>query len=120
MILLSSYETIIPVATDNAQGSQEIFKKNFCDDKDPHHTARMNRLLHRYALRRTHQDKLFGAPILKLPLALEKTIFLQQTKFERIVYEKVLDLYDKKFAAAENKTGLVLKYVSRPRNTLIC
>jgi hypothetical protein len=54
-------------------------------------------------LRRTHEDQLFGAPILKLPHAAQNTLDINLARFEGVVYNLILDKYEKIFLAAPGK-----------------
>lgn len=52
-------------------GSLRVFKENFCGN-DPVKVQRLHTFLSRFMIRRTHLDRLFGAPLLQLPRTTER------------------------------------------------
>jgi SNF2 family DNA or RNA helicase len=91
-------------------GTLKIFKKNFCGERDPHHPLRMSEMLRNVILRRTHRDRLFGAPVLKLPANSITTLSLELSQFERMVMEAIIDWYEVRF----KDSGPDGETVSRP------
>jgi SNF2 family DNA or RNA helicase len=70
-------------------GSFKIFKNNYCDSKDAENTERLLVRLSQFMIRRTHADKMFGAPILKLPQADQTTYWCEFNSVERAIYDIV-------------------------------
>ncbi|PSN62122.1 hypothetical protein BS50DRAFT_561205 [Corynespora cassiicola Philippines] len=70
-------------------GSFRIFKNNYCDAGNPENSERLLVRLAQFMIRRTHEDKMFGAPILKLPKAQQATNYCDFNSVERIIYEVV-------------------------------
>ncbi|KAK8160923.1 SNF2 family N-terminal domain-containing protein, partial [Phyllosticta citrichinensis] len=70
-------------------GSFRIFKANYYGNNEAEKLQRLELILQSFMLRRTHKDKLFGVPILKLPKAGEYTHVCKFNDTERAVYEIV-------------------------------
>jgi SNF2 family DNA or RNA helicase len=70
-------------------GSYKIFMNNFCTDDEHVNVNRLQWLLSQFMIRRTHIDRLFGAPLLKLPKAVEKLHYCHFNDLERTVYDIV-------------------------------
>lgn len=70
-------------------GSYKIFKANFCDANEPDSLERLNAFLRKLMVRRTHQDKMFGAKLLDIPKPHQKTVRLEFSPIERQIYEIV-------------------------------
>lgn len=70
-------------------GSMKIFKANFCDPNEPDSLERLNAFLRKLMVRRTHQDKMFGAKLLDIPKPHQKTVNLEFSPIERQIYEIV-------------------------------
>jgi SNF2 family DNA or RNA helicase len=70
-------------------GSFKIFKHNYCDSDNAENTDRLLVRLSQFMIRRTHADKMFGAPILKLPQANQSTYWCNFNPVERCIYEIV-------------------------------
>lgn len=70
-------------------GSYKIFKHNYCDSKNIENTERLLSRLAQFMIRRTHGDRLFHAPILKLPQAAQGTFWCEFNPIERVIYEIV-------------------------------
>ncbi|KAF2083196.1 hypothetical protein K490DRAFT_52277 [Saccharata proteae CBS 121410] len=70
-------------------GTFNIFKENYHGDNDPDKVQRLQVMLSKFMIRRTHQDTMFGAAIIKLPKAEEKIFWVDFNEFERAVYEIV-------------------------------
>lgn len=69
-------------------GSFKIFKHNYCSS-DPETNHRLLVRLVSFMIRRTHEDKIFGAPILKLPQADQGTHWCEFNPVERCIYNVV-------------------------------
>ncbi|KAF1919601.1 SNF2 family N-terminal domain-containing protein [Ampelomyces quisqualis] len=80
-------------------GSFKIFKSNYCDTGNAENTERLMVRLSQFMIRRTHADKMFGAPILKLPQADQSTYWCEFNSVERCIYEIV----EKRFVDRMNK-----------------
>jgi hypothetical protein len=70
-------------------GSFKIFKHNYCDTKDAENTERLLVRLSQFMIRRTHADRMFNAPILKLPQADQATFWCDFNPVERCIYDIV-------------------------------
>ena len=70
-------------------GSFKVFKTNYYGKNDARKLERLQQLLSTFMIRRTHADKLFGAPLLKLPKNYEKIHWCFFNELERNVYEIV-------------------------------
>ncbi|KAK8214967.1 SNF2 family N-terminal domain-containing protein [Phyllosticta paracitricarpa] len=70
-------------------GSFKVFRANYYGDDDPEKLRRLEVMLQKFTIRRTHKDKMFGQPILKLPKAGEYTHECKFNDIERAVYEIV-------------------------------
>jgi SNF2 family DNA or RNA helicase len=70
-------------------GSFKIFKHNYCDGDDAENKDRLLVRLSQFMIRRTHADKMFGAPILKLPQANQSTYWCHFNPVERCIYDIV-------------------------------
>ncbi|KAF2419695.1 hypothetical protein EJ08DRAFT_683563 [Tothia fuscella] len=79
-------------------GSLKTFKQNFCSDTDPDHPRRLSEMLRNIMLRRTHQSRILGAPILKLPSNKSETVYLEMTPLERRVVTEIVDYYKMQFS----------------------
>jgi hypothetical protein len=76
-------------------GSFKIFKHNYCDTKDAENTERLLVRLSQFMIRRTHADRMFNAPILKLPQADQATFWCEFNPVERIIYDIVHERFTK-------------------------
>nr|KMM65811.1 hypothetical protein CPAG_02154 [Coccidioides posadasii RMSCC 3488] len=70
-------------------GNFERFCKNYCPNGQVNH-ARLSNLLRGYMLRRTHEQTLFGLPVLKLPDIDESTITVQFSRVEKFLYREII------------------------------
>lgn len=68
-------------------GNFDEFKIHFCDFENPDSLSRLHVFLKQGMIRRTHKDKLFGAPIVKLPENHQRTDEIQFNIVERAIYE---------------------------------
>ena len=66
------------------------FKSNLCN---PKHPEKMLQQLSKFMIRRTHEDKMFGAPILKLPEAGQTTFWCEFNSVERCIYDIVYERF---------------------------
>jgi SNF2 family DNA or RNA helicase len=76
-------------------GSFKIFKHNYCDTKDTENTERLLVRLSQFMIRRTHADRMFNAPILKLPQADQGTYWCDFNSVERCIYDIVQQRFAK-------------------------
>lgn len=74
-------------------GTFEIFRENFCDPEHPDSTGRLHTFLSQIMLRRTHKDRLFGAPIVPMPENTQITHLIEFNVVERAIYEAVKHRY---------------------------
>ena len=68
-------------------GSFAVFKENFCDPESGVGNERLHSFLRQFLIRRTHRDRLFGAPLITLPRNNQRTILLEFNDVERTIYE---------------------------------
>lgn len=67
-------------------GSFKIFKRNYCGNGDGENAERLLVRLSQFMIRRTHADRMFDAPILKLPQANQSTYWCEFNSVERCIY----------------------------------
>ena len=67
-------------------GSFKIFKNNYCGNGDGENAERLLVRLSQFMIRRTHADRMFDAPILKLPQANQSTYWCEFNSVERCIY----------------------------------
>ncbi|KAJ4379678.1 hypothetical protein N0V86_004860 [Didymella sp. IMI 355093] len=67
-------------------GSFKIFKHNYCGNGDGENAERLLVRLSQFMIRRTHADRMFNAPILKLPQANQSTYWCDFNSVERCIY----------------------------------
>jgi hypothetical protein len=67
-------------------GSFKIFKNNYCGKGDGENAERLLVRLSQFMIRRTHADRMFNAPILKLPQASQATYWCDFNNVERCIY----------------------------------
>jgi SNF2 family DNA or RNA helicase len=91
-------------------GSFKIFKQNYCDTKDAQNTERLLVRLSTFMLRRTHADRLFNAPILKLPRADQGTYWCDFNPVERCIYDIVHQRFAKRINMWQSKGELDKSY----------
>ena len=70
-------------------GNIDIFKHNFWDKGSNIAKERLDEYLRMFMLRRTHLQKIFGVPILKLPPSRQHTTIVDFSPLERAIYEIV-------------------------------
>ncbi|KAH6613977.1 SNF2 family N-terminal domain-containing protein [Boeremia exigua] len=70
-------------------GSFKIFKNNYCGGGDGENAERLLVRLSQFMIRRTHADRMFNAPILKLPQANQMTHWCEFNSVERSIYNIV-------------------------------
>jgi SNF2 family DNA or RNA helicase len=87
-------------------GDFEDFEENYCNiAAGPAGVDRLHIRLSQFMLRRTHSDKMFGAPILKLPRADQSTYWCDFNPVERIVYDIVWKRFLERMAEMLANTG---------------
>ncbi|KZM25989.1 uncharacterized protein EKO05_0009128 [Ascochyta rabiei] len=67
-------------------GSFKIFKHNYCGSGNGENAERLLVRLSQFMIRRTHADRMFNAPILKLPQANQSTYWCKFNSVERSIY----------------------------------
>lgn len=67
-------------------GSFKIFKHNYCGAVGGENAERLLVRLSQFMIRRTHADRMFNAPILKLPQANQSTHWCDFNSVERSIY----------------------------------
>jgi len=70
-------------------GSMAIFRNNFCLKDSDVCNKRLHSMLEGMMIRRTHQDTVLGAPLVKLPKNTQHTVQLKFNAVETEVYELV-------------------------------
>ena len=70
-------------------GSMSIFRQNFCLKDSDVCNKRLHSFLEGLMIRRTHQDTLLGAPLMKLPKNTQVNIELKMNQVEKRIYEKI-------------------------------
>lgn len=63
-----------------------VFRQNFCLKDSDVCNKRLHSMLEGLMIRRTHQNKLFGAPLVQLPKNTQQTVTLSFNKVEMAVY----------------------------------
>tara|TARA_R110002003_G_scaffold96_15_gene7530 strand:+ start:4452 stop:6155 length:1704 start_codon:yes stop_codon:yes gene_type:complete len=91
-------------------GSFKIFKNNYCDTNDAENTERLLVRLSQFMIRRTHADRMFNAPILKLPQAAQGTFLCKFNSVERCVYDIVRQRFAKNINMWQKKGELEKSY----------
>jgi SNF2 family DNA or RNA helicase len=79
--------------------SFKIFKENYCGNGTGENAERLLARLSQFMIRRTHADRMFNAPILKLPQAIQITHWCEFNPVERSVY----NIVHERFALNINK-----------------
>ena len=82
-------------------GNYKTFKKNFCDKKRPVTMERLHEVLRMFMIRRTHAEKIFDRPVLKLPATSQRTTEVKFNDIERAIY----DIVRKRFIKRINGSG---------------
>ena len=67
----------------------KIFKENYCGSGSGENSQRLLARLAQFMIRRTHADRMFNAPILKLPHAIQITHWCEFNPVERSIYNIV-------------------------------
>jgi SNF2 family DNA or RNA helicase len=91
-------------------GSFKIFKHNYCDTGDVENTERLLVRLSQFMIRRTHADRMFNAPILKLPQADQSTFKCDFNPVERCIYDIVRQRFAKNINMWQKKGDLEKSY----------
>ena len=71
----------------NHPGNFEVFQENFCNSDNEDSMPRLHTFLKQFMLRRTHKNKLFGAPIVHMPQNTQVTLTIEFNSVEREIYE---------------------------------
>lgn len=74
-------------------GSFDSFRLNFCKKGSHLAIRRLQSLLGRYMLRRTHEDQLLGAPILTLPNIRSTTVTVKFSHIEKAIYSIIRERF---------------------------
>lgn len=77
----------------------KIFKENYCGSGKGENAERLLARLSQFMIRRTHADRMFNAPILKLPQAIQITHWCEFNPVERSIY----NIVEKRFSLNINK-----------------
>ena len=91
-------------------GTYEVFKENFCDPESGVGNERLHSYLRQFLIRRTHADRLFGAPLINLPKNNQSTIVLEFNEVERGIYEIVRHRFIKKINEFKERRVLKKSY----------
>lgn len=91
-------------------GSFKIFKHNYCGTKDGENAERLLVRLSQFMIRRTHADRMFNAPILKLPQANQVTYWCDFNSVERSIYNIVHQRFAKNINMWAKKGTLERSY----------
>jgi SNF2 family DNA or RNA helicase len=77
-------------------GNIQTFRKNYCEFDNQDHKERLNVSLAPSILRRTCDDKMYGAPIMKLPKSTPTKIRCEPIDFESSIHDAIVLHYEKK------------------------
>jgi hypothetical protein len=91
-------------------GSFKIFKNNYCGNGDVDNSERLLVRLSQFMIRRTHADRMFNAPILKLPQANQSTHWCEFNSVERCIYIIVHQRFAKNINMLAEKGTLERSY----------
>ncbi|KAF9694487.1 hypothetical protein EKO04_007498 [Ascochyta lentis] len=91
-------------------GSFRIFKHNYCGNGVGENAERLLVRLSQFMIRRTHADRMFNAPILKLPQASQSTYWCHFNSVERSIYMIVHQRFAKKINMLAQKGTLERSY----------
>jgi SNF2 family DNA or RNA helicase len=97
-------------------GNFQVFKENFCSSNNKDSTTRLHSFLKQFMIRRTHKDKLFGAPIVPMPPTTQVTHVIEFNVVERAIYEAVKLNYIEKINTTSRAGTLEKNY----QNVLVC
>lgn len=97
-------------------GDVEVFRENFCEPDDEDDTKRLHAMLNQFMIRRSHKERLFGQPIVKLPKNTQKTIVIEFNAVERAIYNAVRRHYIKQINVKSKAGSLEKSY----RCMLVC
>lgn len=70
-------------------GSYATFKSNFCKRGSKVALERLHAILNKIMIRRTHEDELFGRPLVGLPNVTRKTVTVEFNPIEKAIYKIV-------------------------------
>lgn len=95
-------------------GRFDTFKQNLCSKDDRIQGERLGAYLSLIMMRRTHEDSLFGAPLLVLPKNHQRVIEVELSEVERFIYNmiknrfaKKINRYQKDGVAEKNKRNIL-------------
>ncbi|KAK0253261.1 hypothetical protein LTR35_005683 [Friedmanniomyces endolithicus] len=94
----------------HAGGSYRLFKENFVTPGDPTGMSRLQVLLNKVMVRRTHADVLFGARLLDLPQPVQMTFWVSFSRLERLIYQVVKKRFVERINTISKEGGLEKKY----------
>ncbi|KAK0947382.1 hypothetical protein LTR29_001338 [Friedmanniomyces endolithicus] len=94
----------------HAGGSYRVFKENFVTPGDPIGMSRLQILLNKVCIRRTHLDTLFGARLLDLPQPVQTTFWVSFSRLERLIYQVVKKRFVERINTISRQGGLEKKY----------
>jgi SNF2 family DNA or RNA helicase len=96
-----------------ATGDYETWRKNYCKKGSEAALTRLRTMLEKIMIRRTHQDQLFGRPLITLPKAKEmETIMIDFTPIERAMYKIIRDRFVAKIKTWQNDGEAEKNYYS--------
>lgn len=91
-------------------GSFKVFKQNYCSTSNGENAERLLVRLSQFMIRRTHADRMFNAPILKLPQANQSTYWCDFNSVERSIYNIVHQRFAKNINMWSKKGTLEKSY----------
>ena len=96
-------------------GNFDEFKRRFCDLDNADSLCRLHVFLKQMMIRRTHKDKLFGAPIVSMPRNTQKTDPIKFNLVEQAIY----DAYQSRSIKTINKDSRAGMLEKSYRNMLV-
>jgi SNF2 family DNA or RNA helicase len=90
-------------------GNLETFKGNFLDKRVKNAEERLRYSMANFLLRRTHEDRINGEPLLHMPPATQIELYCKFTPYEHALYLAVI----KKFEALMERAAMDQKPVAR-------
>ncbi|RMZ75653.1 hypothetical protein DV737_g5173, partial [Chaetothyriales sp. CBS 132003] len=86
-------------------GDFELFKKNYCKKGSEKALQRLRLRLEAFVIRRTHQDTMFGRPIIQLPPIENRTVELEFSVVEKVIYHIVCKRFKTKIKDIQGTLG---------------
>ncbi|RMD43595.1 hypothetical protein DV735_g1505, partial [Chaetothyriales sp. CBS 134920] len=86
-------------------GNFKLFRQNYCKRGSEKALQRLRVRLEGFVIRRTHQDILFGRPIIQLPPIENRTVKLQFSRVEQTVYDIVHQRFTTKVEELRESMG---------------